>query len=533
MHAIILTQKLILKLSLKFRTYGVIGAAMLSLLLTLSASNLPAQESEEISTSSDLSTANTVLERLLAQLDSPAFKTREAATKDLIDLGPEIIKPITVHFFNSSSEAGWRIHEVLEGIGQNGEEEDFLRSIAIIQLLYGAQEEQSQRRLAELQYQWKITRRQDAAQKLTRNGFKFETMGQVSTRELAMEEARIAMMVRAAEVRDLGGIRIATAPDPLEQVKAPQVIRWEDPRKNRQQSIQQIEKIIAGDANANRKVVEGLLPPEFQVNLPPGNLEVPESWNADEESLELIDNLSTLSNLKFRRQKIDAALQEFISKQSVLEGLELIDCEFDEDSENLQLPPSISSLRFQGTLPPPESFSSLAQIATLSLSKIKLDPELATAISRCKIQVLELEEVEFSRESVRRLVSVRGLFRVTMSLCNFELEWLEDIREKNPNLISASPKAFLGVQGPIEISGRELTGCQISQVVPDTSAAKAGMQPLDIVTAMDGTKISRFEDLRLLISQKRPGETMELEVRRGDRTIELKVKLGNMDETLR
>jgi len=43
---------------------------------------------------------------------------------------------------------------------------------------------------------------------------------------------------------------------------------------------------------------------------------------------------------------------------------------------------------------------------------------------------------------------------------------------------------------------------------------------------MDGTKIKRFEDLRLMISQKRPGETMELEVQRGDETIELNVQLG-------
>ena len=112
-----------------------------------------------------------------------------------------------------------------------------------------------------------------------------------------------------------------------------------------------------------------------------------------------------------------------------------------------------------------------------------------------------------------------------MSLCQFELDWLEDIRQKNPNLIIAAPKAFLGVQGP-NVTSRELTACQISEVVPDTAASSAGMQALDVVTAMDGTKISRFEDLRLLISQKRPGETMELQIRRGDRNLKLNVKLG-------
>jgi hypothetical protein len=532
MLAMVLTQKFSIRLSIRLPHAILFGVALLSLLLAFDSSNLQAQESDETS-SSAVTVDHPDIETLFSQLDSPSFKDREAATEALIELGPEILKPLTVHFFNSSSEAGWRIHRILEGIGKNGNESDFLRSIAIIQLLYGAQDVQSQRRLAELQFQWKVTRRREAAQKLKQDGFKFVSAGGATSRELAAEKVRIAMMVRAAAGRDLGGIRIATGPDPVEKPALPAPDRWENPRENRQQSILKIEKIIASDSSVNRKTVEGLLPPEFHVSLPPGTLEVPESWEADEESLDLIADLSTLSNLKFRRQKIDASLQEFISNQSALSGLEFADCEFDDDSSDLKLPKSISSLRFEGSLPPPESFALLAQVATLKLSKIKLDEDTATAISRCKIQVLDLEEVEFTRESIRELVNVRGLFRVTISLCKFKLDWLEDIRKKNPNLISASPKAFLGVQGPVDIRGRNLTGCQISQVVPDTAAAKAGLQSLDIVTAMDGTKISRFEDLRLMISQKRPGESMDLEVRRGDRKLNLTVQLGTMGESIR
>ncbi len=527
----VLTQTFSINLSIRVLNAILFAVALLALLPTFDSSNLQAQESDE-NISAPVATDHTDIETLFSQLDSPSFKDREAATEALIQLGPKILKPLTVHFFNSSSEAGWRIHRILEGIGKNGNESDFLRSIAIIQLLYGAQDVQSQRRLAELQFQWKVTRRREAAQKLRQDGFKFVSAGGAIPRELAAEKVRIAMMVRAAAGRDLGGIRIATGPDPIEPT-LPATVPWENPRENRQQSILKIEKIIASDSDVNRETVERLLPPEFHVNLPPGTLEVPENWDADEESLDLIADLSTLSSLQFRRQRIDASLQEFISSQTTLSGLEFADCEFDDDSSDLKLPKSISSLRFEGSLPPPDSFELLAQVATLRLSKIKLDEDTATAISRCKIQVLDLDEVEFTRESIRELVSVRGLFRVTISLCKFELEWLEDIRKKNPNLISASPKAFLGVQGPVDIRGRNLTGCQISQVVPDTAAAKAGLQSLDIVTAMDGAEISRFEDLRLMISQKRPGESMDLEVRRGDRKLKLTVQLGTMGESIR
>lgn len=494
----------------------------------------PVQETDLVTPASN-STDFDSLTSLFEQLDSPVFKDRETATEELIKRGPEILKPLTVHFFNSSSEAGWRIHRILEGIGKNGEESDFLKSIAIIQLLYGAQDPESQGRLGKLQYQWKATRRTEAARKLNKLGFKFVAQGGMQLNDAVLERARIEMMVRAAAVRELGGIEIATAPDPMDDspVEKPATKPWVNPRLNRQKSILQAEDIISKTADENREIVESLLPPTFQVTLPPGALRFPEGWNADEESLKLIDDLSTLASLTFQKQAIDEKLQAFISRQNMLTSLEFIDCQFDKDSDKLSLPTSINSLRFEGSLPPPASFASVGTVSTLKLSKMKLDAEIAYAISKRRIQIIDLEEVEFTRDSINSIVNMKGLFRVSLSLCKFNLEWLEEIRSKNPNIIAASPKAFLGVQGPIDINGRGLKGCQISEVVPNTAAAKSGMQPLDIVTAMDGTKISRFEDLRLLISQKRPGESMKLKVRRGDKTLDLKVELGKMGQNLR
>jgi len=176
----------------------------------------------------------------------------------------------------------------------------------------------------------------------------------------------------------------------------------------------------------------------------------------------------------------------------------------------------------------------LRQIDVLNLSKIRLDEDVAYAISKRKIQTINLDEVELTEKGIKRLVNMRDLFRVSISLCKFKLEWLDEIRSRNPSIIYASPKAFLGVQGPrTGVVSPERSGCQISEVVPDTAAAKAGMQPMDIVTAMDGTKISKFEDLRLLIAQKSPGDSMLLDVKRGAKMIKLKVELGKMDQPLR
>ena len=495
---------------------------------------VPESTEEARETSTQESPTDSV-EDLLKQLDSPSFKEREAATERLAQLGPDTLKQIIVDFFDSSSEAGWRIHRVLEGIGKNSNEEDFLKSMAIIQILYGAQDEQSQRRLAKLQYQWKSTRRKEAARKLSAQGFRFASQfDDRPGQERALEIARMELMFRAARP---GAIHIATGPEPdLPTAKETSASEWKDPRADRQQSILKIEKIIAGDAESNRQIVESLLPPASKVSLPPGLLEFPENWQPDDESFKLVNELSSLSSLTFRNQRLNAELCEFLSQQRSLQGLQLINCDFEEEegeTSKLKLPKSITNLVFDGSLPPAESLPSLGQMGTLKLSRVNLTDEYATTLSRCKVQIVELEEVTFDRKSIRRLLNMRGLFRVTMSLCEFELEWLEGIRKRNPNLISASPKAFLGVQGPIDISGRELSGCQISQVVPDTAAAKAGMRSLDVVTAMDGKKINRFEDLRLLISQKRPGDTMSLEVQRDGKKVDLTVKLGEMGQSLR
>jgi hypothetical protein len=252
---------------------------------------------------------------------------------------------------------------------------------------------------------------------------------------------------------------------------------------------------------------------------------------ANEGSLKLVNNLGTLANLKLQNQEIDEALCDFIKKQRTLTGLELVNCEFDDSETKFILPVSLKSIRFEGAIPSPRSLTSLRKITTMNLTDIDIDEETATALSTCRVQMLELEDVRFNRKSLQQLVEMNGLFRVTVTLCDFELEWLEKIRKINPNLIQAAPKAFLGVQGPVD--GVQIQpgqqGCQISQVVTDTAAAQAGLQPLDIVLAMDGKEISRFADLRLLISQKRPGEKMKLKVRRDENEINLVVTLGDLD----
>jgi len=60
-------------------------------------------------------------------------------------------------------------------------------------------------------------------------------------------------------------------------------------------------------------------------------------------------------------------------------------------------------------------------------------------------------------------------------------------------------------------------GVIVGQVTPGGPAAKAGLQPKDIIVAVDGTPIKDGDELVNIISAKRPGSTVHLTYLRGDK----------------
>lgn len=84
-----------------------------------------------------------------------------------------------------------------------------------------------------------------------------------------------------------------------------------------------------------------------------------------------------------------------------------------------------------------------------------------------------------------------------------------------------TPRAVLGVQLNIEAET-----ASIAEVGEDSPAAKAGLEAGDVITSIDGNKIASIRDLRAALSQKKPGDTIQMIVKRGEEEVELQVKLG-------
>jgi putative serine protease PepD len=84
--------------------------------------------------------------------------------------------------------------------------------------------------------------------------------------------------------------------------------------------------------------------------------------------------------------------------------------------------------------------------------------------------------------------------------------------------------AYLGV-ATADVDGS--TGAGISEVRTGTPAAAAGLRNGDVVTKVDSTNVGSADELRRLIDAKRPGDKVDLTVRRQGDTQTLEVTLGS------
>ncbi|HEX2293330.1 MAG TPA: trypsin-like peptidase domain-containing protein [Gaiellaceae bacterium] len=85
--------------------------------------------------------------------------------------------------------------------------------------------------------------------------------------------------------------------------------------------------------------------------------------------------------------------------------------------------------------------------------------------------------------------------------------------------------AYLGVGLPDDGAAR------LAEVVEDSPADRAGLRTGDVVVEADGEAIETGDELRESIDEHKPGDELELKVRRGGNEREVTVELGTRPET--
>jgi PDZ domain-containing protein len=97
----------------------------------------------------------------------------------------------------------------------------------------------------------------------------------------------------------------------------------------------------------------------------------------------------------------------------------------------------------------------------------------------------------------------------------------EDLREmaRSQDIAAAVALAYLGY----DVKPRS-TGALISDVIGGSPAAKAGLEPTEVIVAVDGAPVRKTTDLRRLIGVHKPGETVRLTLRSAAALLQARVK---------
>lgn len=74
----------------------------------------------------------------------------------------------------------------------------------------------------------------------------------------------------------------------------------------------------------------------------------------------------------------------------------------------------------------------------------------------------------------------------------------------------------------------EIEGVIVVRVLPDTPAAKAGIRRGDVIVQIDGQAIRTADQLQTIVENSRLGQTLKVQVRRGEQTQQLAVKTAEL-----
>lgn len=109
--------------------------------------------------------------------------------------------------------------------------------------------------------------------------------------------------------------------------------------------------------------------------------------------------------------------------------------------------------------------------------------------------------------------------------------WLVSVGEgKSPvgvGVVSVKGRAIPAQRGVLGVILGDSRDPKIMQVLPASAAAEAGLQVGDVITSVAGENVSTREALLDRLSRFRPGETLPLIVRRGEKEEQVKATLGN------
>ena len=269
-------------------------------------------------------------------------------------------------------------------------------------------------------------------------------------------------------------------------------------------------------------------------------VEIPRKWKGSPQDLSELNAVSKVSDLTLVGQELDEKVFENLKTFTALNSLTIKDCKFelddlsDSDWGMAIQEVTISDQKVTSQLI--ESFRTITSLQSLSLDRCIVEPESLLEIDKLRsLRGLSLTRMELGEDVFKALAKQNRLTYANLARCRFQSKLYQELVAKRPRLqVEFSGQALLGVHGSADLGMGSTNfsgavGSAITQVVPGSAADKSGMQVGDIISKVDERTIASFDDLRLCIAAHNSGDRLTFRVKRGDRSVDLKVVLAAAD----
>ncbi len=511
----------------------------------------------------------------IARLDDRQFPVREKALAELSKVGVEALDELATAYLDGSTEQRWRILKILEQVSIDTEEDGFYQIAAVLRVLGGYQYGPTQ--IAGLHRQWQNGKSERAAQRLRNAGAKVEIDNGINSFGSALRDPFFLMgnnqvIVRQDVIVFGGGMMPvdASAPPPTGMLDPKIETEPVSIPATKNEKLELLDEIIQSDIDSNRQIAIAPLrvdPPEnesptegaanvFQynknavdMNLSPfggtydyssGDYRAPVNavfgpgWKGTPEQLSEASAVSGLMSIEFNsRPTVTAKELSTLARVPDLKSLSIINSAIDSESVDLLAEfPKLNTLVLdlgrvdEGWLEAVTSLPELMHVRLIAPVEGSID---LTEIGRLQsLRHLSLQGMEIDAETFGILEKVPFLSTLVLQNCRFDLSECRAFKSARPQLqVTATGNSFLGVRGPTMVTEVPGFTCRISEVVPGSAAEIAGVLPNDLIRKMEGLEINSFSDLILVVSQKQPGETVNMEVYRDGKILNLTAELGD------
>lgn len=512
---------------------------------------------------------------LIRQLDSPDFAAREMATAELAGLGPEVVEPLARAYFSSTAEQRWRILAVFRQQAVAGDEATFFRVAAVLRTL-GCQRYNAAV-ITSLHRQWQAGRSARAAERLAAAGADIGR-GAGSFPEEFLEDrfgVRLAQQAILRVVDEPGFLLPLVEPEEAGSAEGPVAAPDSEPAGVPTAAARKelLEKLLVADTDEHRRVAmrgetgkaaaDGQLVDsrqvgggvvQFQGNLVigPGDFAIDMAdegasgqampcsvtfgpgWRGDIGQMSDLSSIERLFLVRFDSlPEVSAEQLLMVARSPSVTALSVINTPFSADA--VAVLPELASVTLleldlgQTDRSWLDAARKMPGLGQLRLRASQLMPANLAGIENIhSLRHLMLERLQLTAGDFALLETLPFLVSLNLKYCQFDVAEYRAFASRASQLeASTTGNSFLGVRGPSLIGDLEGGGCQISETVPGSAAEAAGVLPGDVILAIDGVEIRVFADLSLVISQRRPGDTITLEVAREGKTIKLPVALGD------